>query len=250
MTDKKYGVFITSAVNAKFSVYKPEERLAQTLETIKSVRKHIPNAVICLTDCGIPGLNDDQLAELTADVDHFIDFSEDRSVKHIYDTISLMKFNNGILTQDIVKNLTEMAVVRSFFYYAIEENWFDGCERIFKVSGRYELTDTFKIEDYENDIVGDKYVVSKRMLSQFMHGITGVDQQHMLRVYSFGGNRIREFILLLEDMIEHMQARVNEGGYIDIEHLWYKFLPKSDVIEFARTGVKGLVAPNGQEIEN
>jgi hypothetical protein len=72
----------------------------------------------------------------------------------------------------------------------------------------------------------------------------------MLRVYSFGGNRIAEFILLLEDMVEHMQDRVNGGGYIDIEHLWYKFLPKADVVEFARTGVKGLVAPNGQAIEN
>lgn len=250
MTDKKYGVFITSAVNAKFSVYSPEERLAQTLETIASVRERIPNAVICLTDCGIPGISGDQLDKLTADVDHFLDFSTDPNVNQIYETISPMKFNNGILTQDVVKNLTEMAVVRSFFYYAIDEGWFDDCDRIFKVSGRYTLTDSFKIEDYENDIVGDKYVVSKRMLSQFMHGITGVDQQHMLRVYSFGGNRMREFILLLEDMIEHMQSTVNAGGYIDIEHLWYKFLPKSDVIEFARTGVKGLVAPNGQFIEN
>ena len=44
--EKKYGVFITSAINAKFSVYKPEERLQQTLETIASVRERIPNAVI------------------------------------------------------------------------------------------------------------------------------------------------------------------------------------------------------------
>jgi len=157
---------------------------------------------------------------------------------------------NGYQVQDIVKNLTEMSVVRSFFHYALEENWFDGCDRIFKVSGRYTLTDKFNTKDYENDIVGDKYVVSKRMLSQFAHGITGVDQQYMLRVYSFGGNRIREFILLLEDMIAHMQDRVNAGGYIDIEHLWYKFLPRDAIVEFDRTGVKGLVAPNGTFIEN
>jgi len=239
--EKKYGVFITSAINAKFSIYKPEERLQQTLETIASVRKRIPNAVICLTDCGIPGLTDEQVQLLTKDVDHFIDFSLDDNVKWIHDNIQV---------QDIVKNLTEMSVVRSFFHYALEENWFDGCDRIFKVSGRYTLTDKFNTKDYENDIVGDKYVVSKRMLSQFAHGITGVDQQYMLRVYSFGGNRIREFILLLEDMIAHMQDRVNAGGYIDIEHLWYKFLPRDAIVEFDRTGVKGLVAPNGTFIEN
>ena len=107
-----------------------------------------------------------------------------------------------------------------------------------------------KTSDYENDIVGDKYVVSKRMLSQFAHGITGIDQQYMLRVYSFGANRQSEFIMLLEDMISDMQERVNSGGYIDIEHLWNKFLPREDVIEFDRTGVRGHVAPNGSFIEN
>ena len=239
--EKKYGVFITSAINAKFSLYSPEERLEQTLETIASVRKHIPNAVICLTDCGIPGLTDEQIEILTKDVDHFIDFSLDDNVVWIHDNIQV---------QDIVKNLTEMSVVRSFFHYALQEGWFEGCDRIFKVSGRYTLTDKFNTKDYENDIIGDKYVVSKRMLSQFAHGITEVDQQYMLRVYSFGGNRIREFLMLLDDMILHMQERCNKGGYIDIEHLWYKFLPRDAIIEFDRTGVRGHVAPNGTFIEN
>jgi len=241
VTTKKYGVFITSAINAKFSIYKPEERLAQTLETIASVRERIPNAIICLTDCSQPGISDEVKAQLTQNVDHFMDFSGDENVVWIHDNIEI---------QDVVKNLTELAVVHSFFETAQQEGWFDGCERIFKVSGRYTLTDTFNTADYENDIVGDKYVVSKRMLSQFAPGITGVDQQHMLRVYSFGANRIGEFILLLEDMTEHMQDRVNAGGYTDIEHLWYKFLPKADVVEFDRTCVKGLVAPNGQAIDN
>jgi len=239
--EKKYGVFITSAINAKFSLYSPEERLEQTLETIASVRERIPNAVICLTDCGIPGLTDEQIAILTADVDHFIDFSLDDNVVAIHKNIQV---------QDIVKNLTEMCVVRSFFTYALEEGWFDGCDRIFKVSGRYTLTEKFNTADYENNIIGDKYVVSKRMLSQFAHGITGIDQQYMLRVYSFGANRQREFLMLLEDMINHMQERTSVGGYIDIEHLWNKFLPRDAIIEFDRTGVKGLVAPNGTFIEN
>jgi len=241
-TEKKYGVLITSAINAKFSIYSPEERLAQTLETIKSVRERIPNAVICLTDCSQPGISEEVANKLnSANVDYFIDFSDDDNVKWIHDNITV---------QDVVKNLTELGVVQGFFNIAQEEGWFKDCDRVFKVSGRYTLTEKFNTKDYENDIVGDKYVVSKRMLSQFVPGVTGTDQQYMLRVYSFGGNRIAEFILLLEDMTEHMQDRVNAGGYIDIEHLWYKFLPKADVVEFDRTGVKGLVAPNGQAIEN
>lgn len=240
-SEKKYGVLITSAINAKFSVYGAEERFNQTLETIKSVRERIPNAVICLTDCGIPGLTDEQAKKLTADVDKFVDFSNDSNVIWIRDNIN---------EQDIVKNLTELSVVHSFFQLASDEKFFEGCDRIFKVSGRYSLTDRFRIEEYDDPRIGDKYVVSKRMMSQFAHGITGVDQQYMLRVYSFGANRINEFILLLEDMSEHMQDLVNNKRYIDIEHLWYKFLPKKDVIEFDRTGVTGHIAPNGVVIEN
>ena len=55
----KYGVFITSAANAKFSKYTPEERVEQTIKTIESIRAKIPNAVICMTDCSVPAIDDE-----------------------------------------------------------------------------------------------------------------------------------------------------------------------------------------------
>ena len=241
MDTKKYGIFITSAINAKFSVYKPEERLEQTLATIASVKARVPNAVICMTDCGIPGLSDELRARLTAEVDHFVDFSGDKTVNSIHDTQTV---------QDIVKNLTEMVVVSKFMKLAVQHGWFNDCDRVFKVSGRYELTDRFRLSDYESEELIGKYVLSKRMLIHFEHGITGVAQQYMLRVYSMDTALLPEFIDLLQQMIKHMQERVAAGGYIDIEHLFYKFLPRDKVVEFARTGVKGNIAPNGQPIEN
>ena len=230
-----------SAINAKFSVYSAEERLAQTLETIKSVRTHIPNAVICLADCGVPGISDEISQQLNKDVDFFIDFSNDENVLWIQQNIQV---------QDVVKNLTELGVSRGFFDLALEEGWFADCERVFKISGRYTLNDKFHIEDYDNPLIGDKYVFGKRMLSQFAHGITGMDQQYMVRLYSLSTNSIPEFIELLDTMSEDMQERVNAGGYIDIEHLFYKFLPPENVIEFDRTGVTGLLAPTGVLVEN
>ena len=38
------------------------------------------------------------------------------------------------------------------------------------------------------------------------------------------------------------------GGYCDIEHMLFKFLPKDLVTEVARVGVQGNIAPNGQPI--
>jgi len=237
----KYGVLITSAVNAKFSKYTPEERLVQTLETIESVKKYIPDAVICMTDCSVPGVDDEMKKVLSSKVDHFINLSKDPTVNYI---------QTNIQHQDTVKNLTELVVVSKFFKLAKEKKWFDGCDRIFKVSGRYWLTDNFDISRYEQEDAKDKYVVSKRMLSQFPKSVTDQTLQYMLRVYSLDTALMDDFSALLTTMTKHMQDRVNNGGYIDIEHLFCKFLPEDKTLEIARTGVAGNIAPNGAYIEN
>ena len=237
----KYGVFITSAANAKFSKYSPEERVEQTLKTVESVRKHIPNAVICMTDCSVPGIDKAIQDKLTADVDHFINLSKDHNVNWI---------QQNIQHQDTVKNLTELVVVGKFFKLAREREWFKGCDRVFKVSGRYWLTDRFDITRYEQEDAKGKYVVSKRLLSQFPKSVTDQTLQYMLRVYSLDTTLMDDFGTLLSTMTKHMQDRVNSGGYIDIEHLFCKFLPADKTLEIARTGVAGNIAPNGAYIEN
>ena len=237
----KYGVFITSAANAKFSKYSPEERVEQTLKTVESVRKYIPNAVICMTDCSVPGIDKATQDALTADVDNFINLSKDPNVNWI---------QQNIQHQDTVKNLTELVVVGKFFKIAMEHKWFADCDRVFKVSGRYWLTDKFDITRYEQPDAKGKYVVSKKMLSQFPKSVTEQTLQYMLRVYSFDTSLMTDFSTRLSMMTTHMQDRVNNGGYIDIEHLFCKFLPKNLTLEIARTGVAGNIAPNGHFIEN
>ena len=237
----KYGVLVTSAANAKFSVYSPEERVEQTIKTIESVRQYIPNAFICMTDCSIPGVSDEIKSQLVSQVDRFIDLSKDPTVNWIA---------NNITHQDTVKNLTELVVVGKFFKLAEEKKWFDDYDRVFKVSGRYWLTDKFDITRYEQQDAIGKYVVSKKMLSQFPNNVTLQSLQYMLRVYSFDAKLLTDFVARLDVMTKHMQDRVNAGGYIDIEHLFCKFLPKDLTLEIARTGVAGNVAPNGQFIEN
>jgi hypothetical protein len=237
----KYGVLLTSAANAKFSVYSPEERVDQTLKTVESVRKYIPNAFICMTDCSIPGIEGELKNKLVDAVDKFIDLSKDANVNWIAANVS---------HQDTVKNLTELVVVSKFFKLAKKHGWFNGYDRVFKVSGRYWLTDRFDITRYEQPDAKGKYVVSKKMLSQFTHDYTGQSLQYMLRVYSLDTVLLDDFIMQLDTMSKHMQDRVNNKGYIDIEHLFCKFLPNDLVLEIARTGVAGNIAPNGQFIEN
>ena len=46
----KYAVIVTSAINTKFGVYSSDQRLAQTLDTIASIRTRIPGCTIFLLE--------------------------------------------------------------------------------------------------------------------------------------------------------------------------------------------------------
>jgi len=52
------------------------------------------------------------------------------------------------------------------------------------------------------------------------------------------------------DSLAYIGQRVSQGGYADIEHVLYKFLPQELVQELPVLGVEGFIAPNGVPIKN
>jgi hypothetical protein len=57
-------------------------------------------------------------------------------------------------------------------------------------------------------------------------------------------------IKVYEDSLNYIGQRVSQGGYADIEHVLYKFLPSELVTEVPVMGVEGTIAPNGVAIKN
>jgi hypothetical protein len=239
--DKKYGVFVTSAVNATFSKYDPQERLAQTLTTLASVQKHIPNAVICLAESSVPGVDDETKKILSAQVHNMIDLSKDTTINWVHQNIT---------HQDTVKNMSELILTTKFFKVARKQGWFNDCDRIFKISGRYNLNDNFDISKYLDESLKDKFVFKKKMLSQFVYTLTNQSLQHPTRLYSFDTSLLDYYIETLDRMTEHMQEITNENRYIDIEHLVCKFIPNNKKVEFGRLGIEGNIAPHKTFIED
>jgi len=47
-----------------------------------------------------------------------------------------------------------------------------------------------------------------------------------------------------------MAERFAEGGYFDIEHMLFAYLPQDLVTEISRVGLRGLLGPNGVAIED
>lgn len=240
MSDK-ISVFLTSAINADFSIYTPAQRLEQTLGTIKSVKDAIPNADITLIEVSVPAVNSDVEAVLLDNVQNYVNLSSDENIQFLQKNLD---------RKDVVKNLTEAIAISKMVKLAKEHGWFADSTRIFKISGRYHLTEHFNLQDHLDPSVGDRFVFRKKNLSQFRPIHTGVPLQLQTRMYSFTPNLIDRYIQCLETMVVEMQDYFNTERYIDIEHLWYKLLHTSEYVELDKIGVGGFIAPNGQAVND
>ena len=72
----------------------------------------------------------------------------------------------------------------------------------------------------------------------------------MARLWSWPADITERVIQTYTDSLNYMAQRVAAGGYADIEHVLYKFLPADLVTEIAELGVEGSIAPNGAAIRN
>jgi hypothetical protein len=72
----------------------------------------------------------------------------------------------------------------------------------------------------------------------------------MARLWSWPTNQTERVIQVYTDSLNYIGERVANGGYADIEHVLYKFLPEDLVTELPVLGVEGTIAPNGVPIKN
>ena len=63
-------------------------------------------------------------------------------------------------------------------------------------------------------------------------------------------SRLDEVVEVYENSLAFFAERLSAGGYVDIEHVLYKFLNPDNVKEIANLGVEGCIAPNGAPIKN
>lgn len=234
----KHCFIVTSAVNSKFGIYSAEERLAQTVITLQNIKFKIPDAKIIVMECAGTTLTDKQSQILESNCDLLLDFSNDADVKAIYQSDNW----------DVVKNSTEIMCFGRALRMCKTDGDFDGYDRIHKMSGRYILNDEFDLNVYEQ--YQDKIIIGPKHSSQFPFHVTGIELQYMARLWSWPASKLDTVIQVYEDSLSYIGERVSQGGYADIEHVLYKFLPVDLVQEIPVVGVEGFIAPNGVPIKN
>lgn len=234
----KHAFVVTSAINSKFGVYNSAERLEQTLATIKSIRLKVPGAKVITMECAGTPLTPDQESALDNASDILLDFTEDPDVQSIY------RSDNW----DVVKNCTEIMCFGRALQMCLDDNEFDDIDRVHKMSGRYLLNDDFDLALYEKH--QDRILVGPKYKSQFPIDVTGIELQYMARLWSWPATMTEDVIAVYYNSLDYIATRIQHGGYADIEHVLYKFLPIESVTEVPLLGVEGTIAPNGTAIKN
>jgi len=238
----KHAFLITSAVNTKFGVFSSDQRLQQTLATVSSIRRAVPEAKIILVEMAAIALSEAQRLALAPTVDQIIDFTADHSVQELYHST-----NNW----DIVKNVNEVTCFARALRTLTASSELDGVQRIFKVSGRYTLTADFDISYYNRYENQNMIVLSRARPSHFGAQVTGgITQQFMSRLWSWPTALNTEIIEAYDQFLLYMFQRLQAGGYADIEHTLYKFLDHDKIRQLDRVGITGHIGPNGVAVED
>lgn len=237
----KHCFIVTSAVNSRFGVYTPAERLQQTLDTVASVRQHVPDAEVVIMEVTGADLQPDQAQALEDACDIFIDLTDEADVRAMYTSTE---------NWDIVKNGTEIMCFGRALKLLKESGDLDTYDRIHKMSGRYVINDKFDLDLYKQADVVDKVVIGRKQKSQFPVELTTQPWQYMARLWSWPSALNDDIINVYDRSWACFVERVNNGGYIDIEHVLAKFLNQEHVYEVDAVGVEGNIAPNGHAIKN
>lgn len=239
-------VLLTSAVYTNYGIYQPAERIKQTLDTAKSAKKYIPDAIVILVDNSKVDVQNDtspEFEELIDIVDYYIDNSDDADIQY---------FHNHVQNYDIGKNAMEaMGLMKALTYINSDEDMkkvVAGAGRIFKLSGRYQVTDKFDITKFDNLDTKDKYVFKRAQPSWINPTDTGVTTLLQTRLWSFTPSLFVATIDMYKNIIENMIRLFNENKYIDNEHSMSKFIPKDKLVELETVGLVGNIAPNGMMI--
>lgn len=118
------------------SYFNSQERYEQTKKTIETIRKYIPNMKIILVECS--ELNLEQLNYFMENCDYFINLIDDDEKRKACHSVS-KSLGEGTMTMVGIEYLQD-----------IEYN------QLFKLSGRYWLSNDFKYENYNNSCVNIK----------------------------------------------------------------------------------------------
>jgi hypothetical protein len=216
---------ITSTLNPRIGILSPEVRYQQTLNTIKSIRERANGSLILLVDSSPQPIEETYIEDIKSKVDHYITLSNHTHAIELGNAglKSPAECYIMVIALDVIRNLA-----------------FTNIQRIFKITGRGELTKRFNIEDYDNPDMVDKFVFKTSVNSWMAKQLKLVDT----RLWSFDYKLFEDANKLVRDSYSDCMAT-----NWDLEHTYYKLLDKTKLFEKDVIGLKCQLASDGVIID-
>jgi hypothetical protein len=220
---------VTSALKPTVGVIPEDDRFTQTIHTLRSLRFHVPDAILLFSDGSPNEVEQEKYQEIAKYVNGIIPWNLDDDIQR--------------LGREGAKSLTE-AVMMLKMLIALKQNpelakMMSEVKRVFKYSARTVLHDEFKIEDYDN--LFGKYVFKKRIPTWMQDQRKEVvDHLYITRMFSFCPSLLDNYIIALQNIIQSIQ----QYG-LDTEHAHFHAIDKQYVVEFDKLHCQGIMAQNG-----
>jgi hypothetical protein len=243
---------ITSAIVTNMGAFSEESRLLQTLDTIKSIRNKFNDAKIILAEGG-KGLSNSELWQhVRQSVNVFLDMTNNEQIEHLHNNVMSQvgnKYEMGGIS-GLSKSVAELTLMGNVLE-AIKEHEDLGpvreSDRIFKISGRYQLSPMFDPGYY--DMCEGRYVFKKRDVSWMPDAMKTIGTGHGFnsRLWSFDISLLDQTLERFHAMMADMEE-ISQTHYIDIEHLLYKHIGPDNAVEVEHTHLFGPLGPNAMII--
>jgi len=233
ITPNKHLFIVTSTLNATMGVFDYETRINQTLDTLRILREKVPEAIIVLTDSSPNNVDDSVLGQLSKYSNLNIMFQQDRDLVTLANAGLKSQAENVLLHKTITLFKSNPDLMRLM----------SSVKRVYKMSGRTNLTDNFDIARYDDPALYGKYTFKKRMYTWLpIDAMAAADVDHLLitRMYSMCISLLDNYYQILPKMFKS----INEYG-IDTEHAHYKHIDKQYLIEFDEIYCQGTMASTG-----
>lgn len=223
---------VTSALNADMGVVSREDRLEQTIKGLISIRKYVPDAIILLAEGSPHKVEVEKLKTLSHFANFAADFSTDEQISELAINHRKSEAENLLLlkTLMLLKQDESMNEVMSHV------------GRIFKLSGRTDLTDGFDVAEH---MIEGKYIFKKRMPTWLSDSRKDFATDLLItRMFSFCPILMEDYMRLCETNI----SLILQTG-IDTEHAHFVNISKDLLVEMEEIHCTGIVAGTGT-VEN
>jgi hypothetical protein len=245
---------ITSAVSCAVGVYDTPFRIRQTHGTIDSILRHYPDAQLILVDGGakVDQQYDEMWTGLKSRVHASLLMDSNPQIEHLQKNFfsrAPSKNEMGGIT-GLTKSIAELTILINTLA-AIRDNDdlkpIRETDRIFKISGRYQLSPLFETWIYNGNLPKNKYVFKERETSwmdKASQKAIGTEYGFCSRLWSMDISQLDDTIKLFETMLADVME-ITKTHYIDMEHMLFKHLGTDNTMEIETLHVYGNIGPNG-----